>query len=126
MRYVLYTTLILIAVIAIALPMSAADQRPFRTVANHEYQILDAKDLYIYSTNVLVRKGTTDKAYFFSVGPDGEVIPLSIVNLKKAFPDNHRFHDALDMVFRNDSQLTRYDDFHKMFKVNRLLIASEQ
>src|SRR2546428_7567152 len=65
------------------------------------------------------------KAYFFSVGPNGEVLPLTIANLKKAFPDSHRFHDNLDMAFRNDSQLAKYDDFHKMFKVNRLLIASE-
>jgi hypothetical protein len=126
MRYALYATLILIAAIAIASPMSAADQRSFRVVGNQQYQILEAKDLYIYSADVLVRKGTTDKAYFFSVGPNGEVVPLTIVNLKKAFPDNHRFHDVLDMTFRNDSQLTRYDDFHKMFKVNRLLIASGQ
>jgi hypothetical protein len=126
MRYALYTTLMLIALIAIASPVSAADQRSFRVVGNEQYQILEAKDIYIYSADILVRKGTTDKAYFFSVGPNGEVLPLTIVNLKKAFPDNHRFHDVLDMAFKNDSQLTKYDDFHKMFKVNRLLIASEQ
>ena len=126
MRYTLYTTLMLIALIAIASPVSAADQRSFRVVGNEQYQILEAKDIYIYSADILVRKGTTDKAYFFSVGPNGEVLPLTIVNLKKAFPDNHRFHDVLDMAFKNDSQLTKYDDFHKMFKVNRLLIASEQ
>ena len=126
MRYTLYTTLLLIVVIAIALPATAADRRPFRVVGNQQYQILEAKDLYVYSADVLVRKGTTDKAYFFSVGPDGEVLPLTIVNLKKAFPDNHRFHDFLDMAFKNDSQLTKYDDFHKMFKINRLLIASER
>ena len=126
MRYALYTTLMLIAVIAIALPVSAADERSFRVVGNEQYQILEAKDIYIYSADILVRKGTTDKAYFFSVGPNGEVLPLTIVNLKKAFPDNHRFHDSLDMMFRDDSPLTKYDNFHKMFKVNRLLIASEQ
>ena len=126
MRYALYTTLMLIALIAIASPVSAADQRSVRVVGNEQYQILEAKDIYIYSADILVRKGTTDKAYFFSAGPNGEVLPLTIVNLKKAFPDNHRFHDVLDMAFKNDSQLTKYDDFHKMFKVNRLLIASEQ
>jgi hypothetical protein len=126
MRYALYITLILIAAIAIASPISAADQRSFRVVGNQQYQILEAKGLFIYSADVLVRKGTTDKAYFFSVGPNGEVLPLTIVNLKKAFPDNHRFHDNLDLMFRDDSQLTKYDNFHKMFKVNRLLNASEQ
>jgi hypothetical protein len=30
------------------------------------------------------------------------------------------------MSFKHDSELTRYDDFHKMFKVNRLLAASTE
>ena len=126
MRYALYTTLILIAVILVAAPLRAADERNYRYVGNERYQVLEAKDLYIYSTDVVVRKGASEKAYFFSVGPAGEIFPLTIVNLKKAFPDNHRFHDSLDMTFKDNSQLTKYDDFHKMFKVNRLLIASEQ
>jgi hypothetical protein len=126
MRYALYTTLILIAVILVAAPASAADERNYRLVGNERFQILESKDLYIYSTDVVVRKGANEKAYFFSVGSTGEILPLTIVNLKKAFPDNHRFHDSLDMTFKDNSQLTKYDDFHKMFRVNRLLIASEQ
>ena len=77
MRYALDTTLMLIAVIAIASPVSAADSRSFRVVGNQQYQILEAKDIYLYSADILVRKGTAD-------------------------------------------------NFHKMFKVNRLLIAPEQ
>ena len=53
-------------------------------------------------------------------------MPLTILNLKKAFPDNHAFHDRLDMMFKNDSQLTKFDEFHKMFKVNRVLAASTE
>jgi len=58
------------------------------------------------------------------VGPNAEVLPLTLRNLKNAFPDNHSFHDLLDMTFKNDANLNRYDEFHKMFKVNRLLAAS--
>jgi len=126
MRYALYTTLMLITVVLIAAPVNAADARSYRTVGNQRYEILDANVLHIYSATVLVRKGAAEKAYFFSVGPTGDVFPLTIVNLKKAFPENHKFHDSLDTMFSSDSSLTRYDDFHKMFKVNRLLIASEQ
>jgi hypothetical protein len=126
MRYALYTTLVLITVMLIAAPISAADARSYRTVGGERYEILDANVLHIYSTTVLVRKGAADKAYFFSVGPTGDILPLTIVNLKRAFPNNHKFHDSLDMMFRSDSSLSKYDDFHKMFKVNRLLIASEQ
>jgi hypothetical protein len=112
--------------VLIAAPVSAADARSYRTVGNQRYEILDANLLHIYSMNVLVRKGAAEKRYFFSVGPTGDILPLTITNLKKAFPDNHKFHDSLDMMFRSDSSLNKYDDFHKMFKVNRLLIASEQ
>ena len=35
-----------------------------------------------------------------------------------------RFNDAPDQTFREDANLTQYDEFHKMFKVNRLLIAA--
>src|SRR6266571_5354896 len=101
MRYALYITLALAAVILAAFPIVAADARPYRVVGNQRYEILEAKELYIYSTDVLVRKGTSEKAYFFSAGPNGEILPLTILNLKKAFPDNHIFHDNLDMMFKN-------------------------
>jgi hypothetical protein len=124
MRYALYTTLILIAAILIAAPVAGADARSYRFGGNQRYEILEARNLYIYTADVLVRKGAAEKAYFFSVGPAGEIYPLTLVNLKKAFSENHRFHDFLDMAFRNDSELKKYDDFHKMFKVNHLLEAA--
>ena len=126
MRYLLYVTFLLVAALLVASPVSAADARNYRVVGSDRYQVLEAKALYIYSLDVLVRKGTFDKAYFFSVGPNGDLLPLTILNLKKQFPDNHAFHDLLDMWFKHDSDLTRYDQFHKMFKVNRLLEATTQ
>jgi hypothetical protein len=126
MRYTVYALLLLVAVVLIAPPAMAADGRSFRVVGNQRYDILEAKQLYIYSTDALVRKGTIEKTYYFSVGPNGDILPLTVLNLKKAFPDNHVFHDSLDMMFKNDSQLTKSDDFHKMFKVNHLLEASER
>jgi hypothetical protein len=124
MRYALYITLLLAAAVLITAPVSAADGRNYRVVDERRYEIVEAKALYIYTGDVLVRKGTLEKAYFFSVGPNGDILPLTILNLKKAFPDNHSFHDFMDMAFKRDSDLTRYDDFHKTFKVNRLLAAS--
>jgi hypothetical protein len=126
MRYALYVTFLLVAALLVASQVSAADARNYRVVRNDQYQIIEAKAVYIYSLDVLVRKGTTEKTYFFSVGPKGDVLPLTILNLKKAFPDNHAFHDLLDMTFKHDSDLTKYDEFHKMYKVNRLLEASSE
>jgi hypothetical protein len=126
MRYALCTALALAAVMIIWAPMASADGRSFRTVGSQRYEILEARDLVIYSSDAIVRKGTLEKAYFFSVGLKGEILPLTILNLKNAFPDNHAFHDSLDMMFKNDWQVTKYDDFHNMYKVNRLLAASKE
>jgi hypothetical protein len=136
MRYTIYVALLAIAAIFIATSTSVADERPFRVAGNDKYQILDAKELYIYSADRIVRsvitygrarvQERTEKAFFFSVGPNGDILPLTIANLKKAVPDNAMFHDHLDMAFKDDSELTAYDDAHKMFKVNRLLIASTE
>ena len=99
----------------------------YRFVGDKEYQILEAKTLYIYRT---VRSETRGKsitnvaAYYFSVGGAGDVLALTALNLKQAFPANHKFHDSLDAAFPSGG-LEQYDDFHKMFKVNRLLEASE-
>jgi hypothetical protein len=126
MRYALFITSVLSAALLVAAPTASADARNYRVSGNVRYEILEAKDIYIYSTDVLVRKGTSEKAFFFSAGPNGDIMPLTILNLKNAFPNNHAFHDNLDMAFKHDSDLTKYDDFHKMFRVNRLLLASER
>jgi hypothetical protein len=126
MRYTLYAVVLLAAALVVASPLIADDPRSFRTVGNDHYQILEARALYIYTLDNIVRKGALEKTWFFSVGPNGDVVPLTMLNLKNAFPNNHAFHDLLDMAFKHDSDLTKYDDFHKMFKVNRLLDASTE
>ena len=107
------------------------DGREYRFVDNREYEILEAKAVSIYSIDVparesqdLARDRATVRKYFFSVGSSGPVLTLTRENLKRAFLENHRFHDAIDQTFTSDTDLAQYDAFHKMFKVNRLLIAS--
>lgn len=107
----------------------ACDGRDYRFASNREYQILEAKELYIYARGTPVGAGKgirTVAAYYFSVGPDGPVLALTLENLKQSFPDNHRFHDNLDAMFGPGQVLAEYDEFHKTFKVNRLLIASRE
>jgi hypothetical protein len=107
----------------------ACDGRDYRFVAAREYRILEARELYIYVHDTRVPAGKASRTvpvYSFSVGPDGPVLPLTLEDLKRAFPENHRFHDSLDMTFEGGRGLEQYDDFHKMYKVNRLLIASRE
>jgi hypothetical protein len=59
--------------------------------------------------------------YFFTSNSSDILTPLTKENLKKAFPGNHAFHDAIDATFKSDKDLTSYDTFHKMYKVNWLL-----
>ena len=59
--------------------------------------------------------------YFFSVDAASEPQPLTKSNVKAAYPDNHKFHDALDAQFKEDNELYAYDNFHKMYKLNQIL-----
>lgn len=107
----------------------ACDGSDYRFAANLEYQIVEARDLYIYNRETPVSQGKgfrTVRQYFFSVGAEGKILELTLENLKQAFPNNHKFHDSLDATFGAGQDLAWYDDFHKMFKVNRLLIASRE
>lgn len=105
--------------------------RDYRFVGNEEYEIQESREISIYVHEVPARnpKDTsrglpTSRLYFFSIGAGGPVLPLTIQNVKQAFPNNHAFHDAVDMAFHTDDDLTQYDAFHRMFKVNRLLIGA--
>ena len=99
----------------------------YRLAGNREYQILEANALYVYQTLRQVSQTKdmrTVPEYHFSVGPTGAVMLLTINNLKRALPDNHKFHDSLDQMVGTGQDLAQFEDFHKMFKVNRLWIAS--
>jgi hypothetical protein len=59
--------------------------------------------------------------YYFTTSNSDVLQELTKMNLKKAFPTNHPFHDALDAQFKDDTNLYAYDDFHKMYKVDWLI-----
>lgn len=107
----------------------ACDGHDYRFAANLEHQILEARGLYIYAREVYVSHGRgrhTVRGYFFSAGAESPVLTLTLENLKKTFPNNQRFRDALDAAFGPRQKLSEYDESQKMFKVNQLLIASRE
>lgn len=59
--------------------------------------------------------------YYFSSDVTGEIKELTINNIKASFPDNHKFHDLIDMEFHSDDELSKYDSFHKIMKINHVL-----
>ncbi len=98
----------------------------YRFVDNKEYKILNPGEhilLYVYQ-----HPGHSPKEaekyrpmYFFSTDATAAPKALDKANLKAAFPDNHKFHDALDAQFKTDADLASYDSFHKMYKLNHIL-----
>lgn len=86
------------------------------TVINQGEQII----IYKYAHSSHSPKETEKYApkYFFILKSTDALQELTKANLKKAFPENHAFHDALDANFKEDKELINYDDFHKMYKLN--------
>ena len=62
--------------------------------------------------------------YCFRAGPDGQLLPLTENNLKRAFSHNQSFSANLDLSLVTHQKLEQYDEVHEMFEVNYLLKAS--
>lgn len=93
---------------------------------DEEYRILENKGIVIYLSYVKVSPYNAKSirlapAYFFSAGLNTPVYPLTVLNLKKAFPDNVKFHDMLDVAFGDGTPVYSYDAEHKMYSINFLL-----
>jgi hypothetical protein len=103
------------------------NDQTFRFYNNKELLIKEKNRIYIYVTKVSIPSGKkieTKDEYYFSVGATNNVIELNINNLKRAFPDNHKFHDLLDSFFKDETDIAIYDTYHKIHKINHLLEQS--
>jgi hypothetical protein len=101
--------------------------RDFRFHAKKEYQILENGNITIYEIHIPQPEGKGSKLvsqYFFSTKIDGAIKELTILNLKNAFPNNHKLHDMIDAEFKSEAEVSQYDSFHKMYKINHLLKMS--
>jgi hypothetical protein len=95
-----------------------------RIVNGQQYRVLRVEPLVLYARERQVIEGkrfTTVVDRFFSTTPTAAVQPLTLEALKRAYPDNHKFHDMLTLAFRSDAELVRYDDHHNEYLVARLL-----
>lgn len=100
----------------------------YRFYNDLEYQIVQVDTIYIYtkskdisSSNGKNRQTKYVTEYFLSKTGDSDILILNAENLKKAFPENHKMHDALDMMFKREKDLAEFDKFHKSYKVVRFL-----
>jgi len=93
---------------------------------NHEYRIVENKNIVIYIADIPIptsdgRRTQLVPTYFFSTNIQQEILPLTIINLKRMFPENIKFHSLLDIEFNDKKNIPTYDEIHKMYKVNFLL-----
>lgn len=98
----------------------------YRFVEDNHYTILNPREEILLYKHVIQASKNQEEAvhYYFSKSPDSEAQKLNLTNLKNAFPNNHKFHDMLDVEFRGIIDLAQYDSYHKMYKVNKLYINS--
>jgi hypothetical protein len=98
------------------------DGKYYRSYENKAYEILDTASFYLYyryqykdkpKGEGMIKTGV----YFFSKDAAGPIELLTLANLKKAYPDNHAFHYAMDAQFRNDQELAAYDPYAKCYKI---------
>ena len=78
--------------------------------------------IYYKEQTVQLGKGVKrERKYYYSVSGKDKIMPLTISNLKKSFPDKYTFHNFLDAQFRSDAELVLYNDMEKKYRVNHLL-----
>ena len=101
------------------------DGDDFRFDDKREYQIIESDSITIYRIQLAQGgKGRIVSEYYFSSKLDGKIFNLTSGNVKAAYPINHKFHDTLDMQFKDGMNLSDYDSFHKTYKIVRLLKLS--
>ena len=103
------------------------DNRTYRFSDRSHYVILNpTEEILLYKHTIGASKNQKAEVhYYFSISGAGEIQTLTLTSLKKAFPENHKLHDALDAEFKSDDQLAQYDSFHKIYKVNRLYTSNK-
>jgi len=105
------------------------DEKTVRFQGKEDYDLSDKGTLWIYSKQTTVpsspKSGSskTITTFYFSKSGDGVIKELTLLNLKSAFPENHKLHDAIDAQFKDDASLGEFDQFHKKFKINHFLDA---
>jgi hypothetical protein len=94
----------------------------FRIFNERSYRIIDTAMFVIYAREENIVRGkekTRETRYYFSKNAESRIIPLTIRNLKYAYP-NREFHDLLDAHFRSNHELMRYDAHNGEYKIKRL------
>jgi hypothetical protein len=96
-----------------------------RVFENKNYQVLDSTGFYIYSRyepqEVNKGKGLImETEYFFSKNGNSNIKQLTIRNIENEFSENVRFRYLLEEEFCRDNELTAYDKYLHVYKLEYL------
>jgi hypothetical protein len=95
----------------------------YRFYKQEEYLLAEQGEIIIY---ILYEPGYGPKnfvqnpCFYFSRDAASEVLPLSVMNVKRAFAGDLRLHHYLDMEFYR-ADVAAYDKTHGMYKINYVL-----
>lgn len=100
-------------------------KRDFRFYGDQAYEILDTAGFYLYAKSALQKdKGSAVQTqYYFSTTGSDSILPLTIDNLKAAFPDKTAFRYSLDCQFGRDSRLLEYDNQSRRYKLKQIFMG---
>ena len=92
----------------------------YRFYQNMEYRIAETGNIFIYGRKENTAENKNNKVvnlYYFSTTADGDILPLTLNNLKQVYKGNDAFQDLLDKFF-SSSDVCEYDNAHNTYKVN--------
>lgn len=109
----------------------------FQTCNGQMFRFLDKKELLLLNTNeeILIYRHQVTKPpsgrtnvtnYYFSVGKEGKVMKLTFKNLKAVFAGNTGFLNLVEIKFKYNTDLAKYDEEFRKYSINVLLQKSKE
>ncbi|MGK2861397.1 MAG: hypothetical protein ACSLE0_05655 [Chitinophagaceae bacterium] len=89
-----------------------------------KYNLVSKGVFWLYSREIYPTRGKgvkKERKYFYSLSGESEIIPMTIYNLKKSFPNNQLFHGFLEARFRSNSGISPFNSVEANIGINRFL-----
>lgn len=104
--------------------------KEYRIYHGKEYLVLERGPIPIYEDNEVTHsnpktnRSITRTMYFFSENAEGPIKKLKLPMIETAFITNVKFHELIDLYFKSDEELSKYDEYYKMFQLNYFYLKS--
>jgi len=92
-------------------------------IDKHDYEILEIGEIVIYKRLISVYGNKTmvlEPQFYFSQNLSSNILPLTIINIKRTFLSNEKLHHYLDIEFY-DKKITFYNKELNTYQINFLI-----